>query len=130
MEAGFLDAEVSRLGFRWLVDDISIVVTELVNNATVHAGTGCELALYERHGKLRLTVHDRSPFMPERRPVSVWWEGGRGLGVVETLCDGWGAASLPWGGKVVWAELDVLAASLANVLTEAREAGTPLAQHR
>lgn len=50
-----------------------------------------------------MAVTDKSRTMPEPRTASGADTGGRGLVVVDALCDRWGADRLPWG-KRVWAE--------------------------
>jgi CheY-like chemotaxis protein/anti-sigma regulatory factor (Ser/Thr protein kinase) len=88
-----------------LVEDAHVVVSELVTNAFVHAGTRCELRVGLTDRALRLQVTDYGPGMPDPRPADERAEHGRGLLLVSALSVGWGVEALPDGGKVVWAEL-------------------------
>jgi len=88
-----------------LVDDAHIVVTELVTNAFVHAGTRCALRAWLTDRALRLQVTDYGPGMPDPRAADERAEHGRGLLLVSALSVGWGVEVLPDAGKVVWAEL-------------------------
>ena len=101
----FLDEHCRRWGCGDLVDDAHIVVTELVTNAFVHAGTRCELRAGLTDRALRLQVTDYGPGMPDPRSADDRAEHGRGLLLVSVLCVAWGVEMLPDGGKVVWAEL-------------------------
>jgi CheY-like chemotaxis protein/anti-sigma regulatory factor (Ser/Thr protein kinase) len=101
----FLDEHCRRWGCSDLVEDAEIVVTELVTNAFVHAGTPCELRAGLGERSLRLQVTDYGPGMPDPRSTDDRAEHGRGLLLVSVLCVAWGVEALPDGGKVVWAEL-------------------------
>jgi len=101
----FLDEHCRRWGCGDLVDDAEIVVTELVTNAFMHAGTRCELRAGLTDRALRLQVTDYGPGMPDPRPADEGAEHGRGLLLISVLCVAWGVEALPDGGKVVWAEL-------------------------
>ncbi|WP_229789321.1 ATP-binding protein [Pilimelia terevasa] len=82
------------------------VVTELVNNAVVHARTPLELVIGLRADGLDIAVHDGSAQLPQpRQPVAPAAPGGRGMVMVAALATRWGADPRP-GGKVVWATLD------------------------
>jgi CheY-like chemotaxis protein/anti-sigma regulatory factor (Ser/Thr protein kinase) len=101
----FLGKHCRRWGCADLIDDAHVVVTELVTNAFVHAGTRCELRAGLTHRALRLQVTDYGPGMPDPQAADDRAEGGRGLLLVSALCVAWGVEALPDGGKVVWAEL-------------------------
>jgi hypothetical protein len=89
----------------WQIDDripaASVVASELVSNAVVHAGTDLELSLAAHRGCLRLAVADKSPTAPalghgETRRM--------GLAVVAAHATAWGVLPAD-DGKVVWAVL-------------------------
>jgi CheY-like chemotaxis protein/anti-sigma regulatory factor (Ser/Thr protein kinase) len=101
----FLEEQCRRWDCGEILDDASIVVTELVTNAFVHAGTRCELRAGLTDRALRLQVTDYGPGMPNPRMADGRAEGGRGLMLVSALCVAWGVEGLPGGGKVVWAEI-------------------------
>lgn len=101
----FLAEHCRRWGCANLISDAQVVVTELVTNAFVHAGTRCELRAGLTDRALRLQVTDYGPGMPDPQAADDRAEGGRGLLLVSALCVAWGVEALPDGGKVVWAEL-------------------------
>ncbi|MEY9991269.1 serine phosphatase RsbU (regulator of sigma subunit)/anti-sigma regulatory factor (Ser/Thr protein kinase) [Streptomyces sp. V4I8] len=93
-----------------LVDDAVVVVSELVTNAVVHAGTDVELAcrLEDETGALVVEVLDHHP---SRAPRDGEFEApyetpeyGRGLRLVSRLAESWGV-TYRTGAKIVWARL-------------------------
>jgi anti-sigma regulatory factor (Ser/Thr protein kinase) len=87
------------------IQDATEVVTELVENAIVHAGTAMGLRLELRKGRLTVAVRDGSPHEAVLRERID--EPARGLHVVAELARVWGCAPDRNGGKVVWAVLNV-----------------------
>jgi hypothetical protein len=92
-------------GLGSLIPSASLVVSELVTNSTVHAGTDIGLSVAWNLGALRLSVRDSSPDLPRQR-YSRFDLHGRGLCVVAGLCRAFGVLPTADGGKVVWAVLD------------------------
>ncbi|MFF5155814.1 SpoIIE family protein phosphatase [Streptomyces sp. NPDC000348] len=92
-------------------DDATLIASELVTNAVVHAGTEVRVAcrLEEETGALVVEVADRHPSRaprgnePEGSPYDTP-EYGRGLRLVATLSEAWGITYRP-GTKTVWARL-------------------------
>ena len=84
----------------------SLVVSELVTNSTIHAGTDIELSVAWSLGALRLTVQDRSPDLPRQRHPRFVDVHGRGLSLVTGLSRAFGVLPADGGGKVVWAVLN------------------------
>ncbi|NDZ75356.1 ATP-binding protein, partial [Streptomyces sp. SID10362] len=92
-----------------LTADALVVVSELVTNAVVHAGTDVEVGLrVEETGTLVVEVADRHP---SRAPSGGDHETphdpaeyGRGLRLVAALAEAWGITYRP-GSKTVWARL-------------------------
>ena len=82
-----------------------LVVSELVTNAMIHAGTAIELTVSEHRQSVRLAVRDQSPRLPHQGadPLDVH---GRGLTIVAGLASAWGVLPHADGGKVVWAVID------------------------
>jgi DNA-binding NarL/FixJ family response regulator len=101
----FVAAQCEQWNCTDLLTDAYIVVTELVTNAFLHAGTRCELRAGLSHRALRLQVTDYGPGMPDPQAADDRAEHGRGLLLVSALCVAWGVEALPAGGKVVWAEI-------------------------
>lgn len=88
-----------------VADDAMLVVSELVTNAVIHAGSHCELRAGLSDAALRLQVVDHGDGMPDPQTAGSKDEHGRGLLLVSALCAAWGVEALPGGGKIVWAEL-------------------------
>lgn len=90
-----------------LTDDVLVVVTELVQNATVHGRGPVRLRLSGGGRSVRAEVSDRSSRPPTPQVPTVGDDHGRGLQIVAALSARWGTdeASGVVGGKVVWAEI-------------------------
>lgn len=86
-------------------EDTLLLVSELLTNASLHAGGCHELVLTARE-VLRIEVCDGTTTLPRRHPAPQRGiPGGHGLYIVERLSDRWGTS--PHGqGKAVWAEIE------------------------
>nr|WP_307620016.1 ATP-binding protein [Streptomyces sp. V3I7] len=88
-------------------DSAALVVSELVTNAIVHT-TSCRLVceLRRHEDSVRISVCDEgcAPGEPHPSPQQPEEEHGRGLLLVEALCEAWGAQE-HGPGLLVWAEL-------------------------
>lgn len=82
-----------------------LVVSELVTNAMIHAGTTIELTVTEHRQVIRLAVRDHSPDLPVQRPDGLDAHG-RGMTIVAGLSRAWGVLPEADGSKVVWAVID------------------------
>jgi CheY-like chemotaxis protein/anti-sigma regulatory factor (Ser/Thr protein kinase) len=91
-------------GCEGVIDAALLVVTELVTNAVVHAGSQCDLRVQLRDGVLRLEVDDEGGGTPDLQRSSDSEEHGRGLFLVSAMSMSWGIGPTP-AGKTVWAEL-------------------------
>lgn len=87
-----------------LVDPAVLVVSEVVTNALLHAGTAIEVSAVLDSTGLRIEVGDGSAHLPVRRRYATTSGTGRGLMMLEELVDAWGAARNPRG-KTVWFRL-------------------------
>jgi CheY-like chemotaxis protein/anti-sigma regulatory factor (Ser/Thr protein kinase) len=101
----FVTDRCRRWGCGDVVDDAELVVSELVTNALVHAGTRCELRIGLSGTALRVQVTDGADGVPDPQSATGGDEHGRGLLLVGLLCAAWGTEPLAGGGKVVWAEM-------------------------
>ncbi len=83
----------------------TLLVSELVANVVLHAGTDLDVRLRLIAGGVRVEVHDQSPRLPDRKRYSATSAPGRGLVLVDQLARAWGSEPMQ-GGKAVWFELD------------------------
>jgi anti-sigma regulatory factor (Ser/Thr protein kinase) len=105
----WLSRELEEWGLEDFDYDASVVLSELVTNAVLHARSEIELRLvYD--DVLRLEVCDASDTMPVPRGHASSTTTGRGLHLVAALASSWGYE--PRGaGKCVWAEFAEVAGS-------------------
>ena len=94
--------ELRRWGVSELVDDCSLIVTELVTNAIRHGGSAPVLRLSTDGLWVYGEVFDEGDGMPHATDGGLDATGGRGLLIVGGLTDDWGVAAMPEGGKIVW----------------------------
>lgn len=92
-----------------VVDDASVIVSELISNALRHArplpSGQVRVCWLRRDDVLELEVSDGGAMTePRRGPGTLSSLGGRGLGIVEALSDGWGVRHED-GATTVWAVL-------------------------
>jgi anti-sigma regulatory factor (Ser/Thr protein kinase) len=96
----------------WAADELewelSQLLTEVVTNAVLHAGTPLRVVLEQdvESGRLRCEVSDGSPVQPRLRHHSAEATTGRGLQLLESVAASWGVQRNGGGGKAVWFELD------------------------
>lgn len=108
---------LSRWHLARMSDSAEIVVTELVTNAITHGSPGDQgtpvpavhLQLTAGSGDLVIDVWDVSRRPPVLNPdVHADEEGGRGLLLVDTICDAWHSDTVAgWPGKRVRAVLKI-----------------------
>ncbi len=100
----FVETVLGEWGCDDLVDTATLLVSELVGNAVLHAGSDIELSMRLLPDRLRVDVVDRSPLLPHRREAGAADQTGRGSDVVEALASAWGVTGRP-DGKAVWFEI-------------------------
>ncbi|HZX97896.1 MAG TPA: ATP-binding protein [Dermatophilaceae bacterium] len=83
----------------------TLVVSELVANSSVNAGTDIDLSIVWDRGALRLTLRDHGPGRPGQLSSALDLSGRR-LAVVAGLSRTFGVLPTADGGKVVWAVLE------------------------
>ena len=88
-----------------LVDAASLVVSELVTNAVLHARTPVHLTLEQHADGVRVAVRDLADGVPARKEPLSLGSTGRGLLLLEAYSRSWGVDTHPGGGKTVWALL-------------------------
>jgi PAS domain S-box-containing protein len=87
-----------------LVDTAVLLVSEVVTNALLHAGSEIHLVADLDDTGLRVAVGDGSPHLPSRRRYAATAGTGRGLLMLESMVDDWGVTPQPEG-KIVWFRL-------------------------
>ncbi|MFE1172587.1 ATP-binding protein [Streptomyces sp. NPDC058773] len=107
---GEVRRELRQLLSRWtvpgvgeLVDVATLLTSELVTNALVHAEGGAVVTA-RVSDRLRVEVRDFVPGRPEPRAPTTDGTSGRGLMLVRALADAWGIRTESIG-KSVWFEL-------------------------
>lgn len=102
----FVRRRCAELGFdETLCYTASLLTSEAVTNALLHAGNRALLTVTAASEGLLVEVEDEGPLLPDH-PLAPDPDalGGRGLHIVDELSSGWG--SYPHGhGKVVWFHL-------------------------
>jgi hypothetical protein len=101
-------------GLGHLTPSAALVISELVTNSTVYAGSEIAVSVAWIPGGVRLTVRDKSPELPRPRKDRLGLHG-RGLTIVAGFSREFGVMPTAEGGKVVWAVLDAPAAPLHAV---------------
>ena len=92
-----------------LLDEVTLVVSELVTNAVRHGLPPVRLVLTRVARELRVDVHDDGAGRPSRRivPEESESESGRVLAIVEAVTRSTGVEQSENDGKVVYATFDV-----------------------
>lgn len=101
----FLAATCSAWNAERLLETAALVLSELVSNAVLYAGTDLVVELRLGGGRLTMSVRDGAGALPrpgEAKPGAI---GGHGLDIVSRLADTWGVSPDPAGGKTVWCTL-------------------------
>ena len=124
-------------GLNDLAEAAELIVSELVTNA-VRASTGPDgrprydgsglpvvvVRLGTDHTRVLIEVWDVIAGAPVTGQAGPDDESGRGLVLVEAVCERWSWETVPgWPGKVVWAELHVQLAAVGHAVTATRSAG-------
>ncbi len=85
-----------------LTETAALVISELVTNALLHAGTQIDVVARVDDDGLCCEVGDGSLHLPVLRRYAATSGTGRGLRMVDQLVDEWGVTSHPPTGKTVW----------------------------
>jgi len=100
----FVAEELRTFGRPGLIDDAVLVASELASNALLHANGIVRVSVTEHGDALRIAVHDRTRVPPVIARQSLEAMTGRGLRLVASLANEWGAEPTR-DGKFVWADL-------------------------
>lgn len=100
----FVAATLRGWGCSDLVDSVSLLVSELVTNAVVHAHSEVELVVHLQRDRVRVEVIDAADEVVHRRDASSEAQSGRGMALIEALATSWGIDTL-LAGKSIWFEV-------------------------
>src|SRR3954466_542569 len=85
------------------IDTATLLVSEVVTNAVLHARTSVTLSIQASGSEAHIEVRDGSPVEPRVHAFSPTSATGRGLRLLDLLAKRWGVESDPrTGGKIVW----------------------------
>jgi GAF domain-containing protein/anti-sigma regulatory factor (Ser/Thr protein kinase) len=108
----FVHDQMGAWGLQDMSDALELVVSEIVTNALIHAGSDVDVRLRAFPDRVRLEVRDSDTNPPVPSPLSLAEEEnaeaehGRGLMIVEALADAWNSS--PNGqGKTVSLDLPI-----------------------
>lgn len=103
----FVCDTLAEWGDEKFVDAAALLVSELVTNAVLHAGSAVDVVVGREgmHASLRVEVHDSSARPVRMGSFDLDAVDGRGLALVEAMSDRWGVDSHD-AGKRVWFELE------------------------
>jgi DNA-binding NarL/FixJ family response regulator len=102
----FISATLEPWRLGTLLDTVTLLASELVANAVVHAGSEVDVAVQLTDRVARVEVTDRSSTTPGAPTVADTDQtSGRGLWMVDSIARDWGVRQLPAGGKTVWFEV-------------------------
>ncbi len=97
----FVTATLEEWNQRPLIDTITLLLSELVTNAVVHANTAPDVTVRFLPDRVHVEVTDTQPDLAEAKQLDDESTGGRGLALVVALAMSWGNVTLPLG-KIVW----------------------------
>lgn len=100
----FIRDALRRTHFEPVTDIVTLLASELVTNAVLHAASHVDLAVCADGDVVRVEVADTSSRMPEPARYEPDAQTGRGLGVVAAEAHDWGTR-VTAGGKIVWFEV-------------------------
>ena len=86
------------------IDDSTLLVSELVTNAILHARSPVDLVVRKVKTAVRVEVFDDGNGVPKPLHPDHEADAGRGLGLVEAVATRWGVHDVD-AGKTVWFEI-------------------------
>jgi len=88
------------------LDDLVLIVSEVVTNAVLHGAPPGTLGIFLSDALVRIEVSDSSSAAPVLGTFHHESQRGRGMALLDSLSDRWGAVVGPGEGKIVWFEVD------------------------
>lgn len=101
----FLEETLSAPAQADVLETATLLVSEVVTNAVIHAGSVLDLRVWVEPQRLRVEVSDGATVAPTVQRKSAETTTGRGMFLVDVLADRWGT-DVHDSGKTVWFELD------------------------
>jgi anti-sigma regulatory factor (Ser/Thr protein kinase) len=90
------------------IDDVTLLTSEAITNAVVHADTtAVAVSVERRDGQICVSVHDDDPAVPVRKPFDPDRAGGFGVAIIDDVSESWGVDGVPDDGKDVWFCIDL-----------------------
>ncbi len=102
----FIRATLTSWGQHRLLQDGTLIVSELATNAITHGDSAFRVSIERTATVVRIAVEDAGPGIPHPRHLPIDVPNGRGMRMVEMLARRWGCDLLD-GGKVLWADLNI-----------------------
>jgi anti-sigma regulatory factor (Ser/Thr protein kinase) len=103
----FMAEHLRSWGCDQTVDDATLLVSELVTNAVLHARAPVDVVVRKGRMAVRVEVFDEGTGVPQVRFDEIDALHGRGLGLVQAVAARWGINEDNEGGKTVWFELNL-----------------------
>jgi anti-sigma regulatory factor (Ser/Thr protein kinase) len=101
----FAADRLRAMGLSEVQDDVQLLLTELITNVIIHARTDFEVRLKASGAGVRVEVVDGNPTMPAAGTLAPGALSGRGLTLVQSVANRWGAQHRKGDGKTVWFEV-------------------------
>src|SRR5690606_14665699 len=102
----FLTAVLADWGLTALSDTATLLVSETVTNALLHARSAADVRVHRTLTGIEVEVRDLDDRLPTPRILDPEAESGRGLHLLDELSASWGAEP-SYAGKRVWFRLDL-----------------------
>lgn len=101
----FVSSALDSWGMENVAEIVTLLVSELVTNAVVHARSEVDVVVQLTPDGARVEVSDHSDATPVVRTAESEDESGRGLAIVDSLSRAWGVRARSGGGKTIWFEV-------------------------
>lgn len=100
----FVEETLQRWQCEDLLDTVNLLVSELVTNSVVHAGSEADVAVMLKPDAVRIEVSDHGRALPSAHEADESATSGRGLAMVGVLSSSWGVTPTSEG-KTIWFEV-------------------------